>query len=89
MQPSDGLNLEIGPRLDAHSANFVVIQTHLSRRFYLAVDFIGLCRNGFSSQIINQGQYLLEEASWRGNLGQRERDVGLTNVSFWLQADLG
>ena len=41
---------------EAHSANFVVIQTHLSRRFYLAVDFLGLRRSGSWSQIINQAQ---------------------------------
>ncbi len=41
---------------EAHSANFIVIQTHLSRRFYLAVDFLGLRRSGSWSQIINQAQ---------------------------------
>ncbi len=34
---------------EAHSAIFVVIQTHLSRRFYHAVDFLGLRRSGSSS----------------------------------------
>jgi hypothetical protein len=41
---------------EAHSTNFVVIQTHLSRRFYFAVDFLGLGRSGSWSWIINQAQ---------------------------------
>ena len=45
---------------ESHSANFVVIQTHLSRRFYLAVDFLGLRRSGSWSQIINQAQHFPE-----------------------------
>ncbi len=39
---------------EAHSANFVVIQTQISRRFYVAVDFLGLRRGGSWSQIIDQ-----------------------------------
>ena len=35
--------------LEAHLAKFVVIQTHLSCLFHLAVDFLGLRRNGSSS----------------------------------------
>ncbi len=46
---SDGLILVICRCSEAHSANFVVIQTHPSRRFYLAVKFLGLRRNGSSS----------------------------------------
>ena len=75
MQPSDGLNLEIGPRLEAHSANFVVIQTHPSRRFHLAVDSLGLRRSGSSPQIIDQAQDFPEQFPRHGNLGQLERDV--------------
>jgi hypothetical protein len=41
---------------EAHSANFIVIRTHLSLRFYLAVDFFGPRRSGSWSQIINQAQ---------------------------------
>ena len=48
--------LVIGPRLECHSVIFLVIQTHLSRCFYLAVDFLGLRRSGSSSQIIKQAQ---------------------------------
>ena len=39
--PSDGLILVSGLRLETHSANYVVIQTHPSRRFYVAVKFLG------------------------------------------------
>ncbi len=74
-QPSDRLNLVIWPCSEAHSANFLVIQTHPSHRFYLAVDFPGLRRNGSLSQVINQAQDFLEQASWHGNLGQLEGDV--------------
>ncbi len=49
LQPSDGMILVIAPRLEGHSASFFVIQTHPSRRFYLAVGFLGLRRNGSSS----------------------------------------
>ena len=56
MQPSDGMILVIGPRLEGHSVIFLAIQTHLSCRFLLAVDSLGLRRSGSSSQIINQAQ---------------------------------
>ena len=42
MQPSDGMILVIGPRLEGHSVIFLAIQTHLSCRFLLAVDSLGL-----------------------------------------------
>ena len=45
-----------GPRLEGHSI-FLAIQTHLSCRFLLAVDSIGLRRSGSSSQIINQADF--------------------------------
>lgn len=35
-QPSDGLILEIGPRLECHLSGFSVIQTQPSCRFHLA-----------------------------------------------------
>ena len=49
MQPSDGMILVIGPRLEGHSVIFLAIQTHLSCRFLLAVDSLGLRRSGFWS----------------------------------------
>ena len=60
---------------EGHSFIFLAIQTHLSRRSYPGVDFLGLRRNGSSSQVINQVQYFLEQASWHRHLGQLERDV--------------
>ncbi len=60
---SDGPILEIGPRLQGHLPNFSVIQTHPSCRFHLAVDCPGLRRSGSRSQIINQAQDFLEQAS--------------------------
>ena len=60
---------------EAHPASFAAIQTHPSCRFHLAVDFLGLRRNGPSPQIINQAQDSPEQASRHGNLGQLERDV--------------
>ena len=44
-----GVILEIGPRLEGRLSRFSAIQTHLACRFYLAVDFPGLRRNGSSS----------------------------------------
>ena len=41
----------------------------------MAVDFPGLRQNESSSQIINQAQDFLEQASRHGNLRQLERDV--------------
>jgi hypothetical protein len=46
--------LVIGPRFEGHSVIILAIQTHLSCRFLLAVDSLGLRRSGSSSQIINQ-----------------------------------
>jgi hypothetical protein len=48
--------LEIGPCSEAYLANFVAIQTHLSRHFILAIDFPGLRRSGSWLQIFNQPQ---------------------------------
>ncbi len=56
LQPSDGLILVSGLRLKGHSVIFLAIQTHLSCRFLLAVDFPGLRRSGSWSHIINQAQ---------------------------------
>ncbi len=50
--------LVIGQRLEDHSIIFLAIQTHLSRRFLLAVDFPGLRRSGSSTQLIDPPQEL-------------------------------
>ena len=75
LQPSDGLILEIGPRLEGRLARFAAIQTHPSCRFHLAVDVPGLRRNGSWSQIINQAQDFPEQFPRHRHLGQLERDV--------------
>ena len=65
----------IWPSLEPHLTNFVVIRTHLSCHLHRVVDYLGLRRNGSSSQIINQGQDFLEQALWHGNLRQLECDI--------------
>ncbi len=63
------------PRLEGHLPRFSAIQTHLSCRFHLAVDFPGLRRSGSWSQIINQAQDFPEQFPRHRHLGQLERDV--------------
>ncbi len=75
LQPSDGQILKIGPRLECHSVTFPAIQTHFSRYIHRAVDFLGLRRSESWSQIINQAQDFLKQASRHVNFGQLERDV--------------
>ena len=75
LQPSDGMILVIGPRLEGHSVIFLAIQTHLSCRFLLAVDSLGLHRSGSSSQIINQAQDFPEQVPRHRHLSQLERNV--------------
>ncbi len=48
------------PALGRPLPEFSAIQTHLSHRFYLAVDFLGLRQSASWSQIINQAQDCLE-----------------------------
>ncbi len=67
--------LVIGPRLEGHSVIFLAIQTHLSSRFLLAVDSLGLRRSGSWLQIINQPWDYLEQASRNRHFGQLEGDV--------------
>ncbi len=67
--------LAIGPRLEGHLPVFTAIQTHPSCRFHLAVDFPGLRRSGFWSQIINQAQDFPKQVPGNGDSGQLERDV--------------
>jgi hypothetical protein len=70
LQPSDGLILVSGLRLEGHSVIFLAIQTHLSYRFLLAIDCLSLCRSGPWSQIINQPEDDLEQASRNYHFGQ-------------------
>ena len=83
MQPSDGMILVIGPRLEGHSVIFLAIQTHLSCRFLLAVDSLGLRRSGSSSQIINQAQDFPEQVPRHRHLSQLERNVAAMSGQPW------
>ncbi len=67
-------------------AKFSIIQTHLSCHFHFAVGFPGLRRSGSWSQIIDQAQDFLEQASRHRDLGQLKRDV--PPVAHDLRADL-
>ncbi len=64
MQPSDGMILVIGPRLEGHSG-----------RLLLAVDSLGLRRSGSSSQFIDPPQDFPKQVPEHGDFGQLERDV--------------
>jgi len=75
LQPSDGLIWVIGPRLEGHLPRFSAIQTHPSRCFLLYVYSLGLRRSESWSQIINQSQDFLEQASRHRYLGPLERDI--------------
>ncbi len=59
---------------EGHLLIFSVVQTHTSCRFHLAIDFLGLCRSGSSSQIIDQAQDFPEQFPRHRHLGQLERD---------------
>ncbi len=82
MQPSDGMILVIGPRLEGHSVIFLAIQTHLSCRFLLAVDPLGLRRRGSSSQFIDPPQDFPKQVPGHGDFGQLERDVPAMAANF-------
>ncbi len=60
---------------EAHPTNFVVIHTHPSRRFYLAVKFLGLHRNGSSSQFIDTPQDFSKQVPGHGDFGQLEPPI--------------
>ena len=79
--------LVIGTRLEGHSVIFLVIQTHLSCRFLLAVDSLGLRRSGSWSQIINQAQDFPEQFPRHRHLGQLERDIPAMAANFGPDLD--
>ena len=70
MQPSDGMILVIGPRLEGHSVIFLAIQTHLSCRFLLAVDSLGLRRSGPSVEVSSSDP---RARDWWAGLDQSKR----------------
>jgi len=74
-QLSGSLILVGWPGREGHSPIIPVIQTHLPHRFCLTVDFLGLSRNGSSSQVINQSQDFSEQIAGHGDFCQLERDI--------------
>ena len=65
----------IWPLLEAHLADFLVIRTHLSRRFLLTVNFLGLRRSGFWPQFSDQPQDLGEQSPRHRDLSHLESNV--------------
>ncbi len=74
-KPSDGMISAIDPRLEGHSVIFLAIQTHLSRRFFPAVNSLGLRQIGSSSQFIDPPRDFPKQVPGNGDSGQLERDV--------------
>ncbi len=87
LQPSDGLILVSGLRLEGHSVILLVIQTHLSCRFLLAVDSLGLRRSGSSSLFIAPPQDFPKQVPGHGDFGQLERDVPAMAANFGPDLD--
>ncbi len=81
--------LVIGPRLEGHSVIFLAIQTHLSCRFLLAVDSLGLRRHvaGFYSAVDNPPQDFPKQVPGHGDFGQLERDVPAMAANFGPDLD--
>ncbi len=75
-----------GLRLEGDSVILLVIKTHLSWCFLLAIDPFSLRRSGSSSQIINQAQEVGEQAFRDRDLGELEREIA--TVANDLGADL-
>ena len=71
---SDGLILVIWSCSEAHLANFLVIQTHLSHHFFLIVSFRVLRWGGSWSQI-PEGQELRIGGELRSVKFQRQRMI--------------
>ena len=87
LQPSDCQILAIGPRPEGHLTRYSAIQTDLSCRFHLAVDFPGLRRSGSSPQIIDQAQDFPEQFPRHRDLGQLERNVSAMADDFRTDLD--
>jgi hypothetical protein len=56
LQPSDGLNLEIGTRFKGQLPSLSIIQKHVSCPFPLAIDTLGLRQSGSRLQISIRAQ---------------------------------
>ena len=80
--------LVIGPRLEGHSVLFLAIQTHLSCRFLLAVDPLGLRWSESSSQrFINRLQDYPKQVPGYSDFGQLERDLPAMADNFGPDPD--
>ncbi len=67
--------LVIGPRLEDHSVIVLAIRTHLSCRFLLAVDSLGLRRSGSSSQFIDPPQEFPKQVPGHCDFRHLERHI--------------
>jgi len=63
------------PRSQYRIPMIPAIRTDLARYFGLTIDFPGLCRNGSSSQPIDQTRVVLEQRHWDCNLSQLESNI--------------
>ncbi len=72
---------------ECHLPTCSIFQTHLSHRFYLAMDFLGPRRTWTSSEIIDQAQDIPEQRPRRRHPGQLERDVPTMADNFGPDLD--
>ncbi len=86
LQRSDGMILVIGLRLES-SVIFFTVQTHLSCRFLLAIDSLGLRRSGSSPQFIDPPQDLPKQVPRHRHVGQLERDVPAMTINLSSNLD--
>ena len=75
LQPSDGMILVTGPRVEGHSILFLAIQTHPSGRFLLAVDSLSLRRRRSSTRLVDPPQDFPKQVPGHGDFRHLERDV--------------
>jgi hypothetical protein len=94
LQPSDGLILEIGPRLEGNLPKYSTIQMYPSRRFHMAVDSLDLRWRGSSSRFSDPPKDFSQQVPGHDDLSHPESDVaaigqmasaaGITNFRYWL-----
>ncbi len=72
---------------ETQSVIFLAIQTHLSYRFLLVVDSLGLRRSGSSSQFIDPPPDFPKQVPGHGDFGHLERDVPAMADNFGPDLD--